>query len=159
MSMPTLPPASGHAASAHDGATVRDRTAVARWIAALEACPRPRFVLIAWGIAIAALGCVALFASSPADWPIMGSRSTGWRDSLRSGSGVAMAIAAVMVLFMQRMRWLRTLAVLAVMVLAYVSIGTFGITAIREHRDHRLGVALGANLPQSHPFWHPAYLG
>ena len=60
---------------------------------------------------------------------------------------------------MFRMRWWRTLAVLAVMVLAYISIGTFAITAIRDHRDHRLGVSLSVNHPQSHPFWHPAYLG
>ncbi len=301
MSPPIGSPAPEHAATVGANAPVVETTRLARSIAAIEACPRPRLVLIVWGLAIAVLGGLALFASSPADWPIMGSRSTGLRDSLavlkqggplltgrhggvgsfypvgagddlgiyvylpwlanvlgvsdpvsllrdgfavmfavaaavypvcfwrltnsvlaglaapvvmlfcarslgfndiywlpawaslallppllvlserrgrhawiglvviaftagwlntmRSSSGVGVALAALIVLFMLSMRWWRKVAVLVLMVVAYISIGMFAITAIREHRDHRLGVSLSANHPQSHPFWHPAYLG
>ena len=85
--------------------------------------------------------------------------TAGWLNTMRSSSGVGVALAALIVLFMLSMRWWRKVAVLVLMVVAYISIGTFAITAIREHRDHRLGVSLSANHPQSHPFWHPAYLG
>ncbi|MDQ6820808.1 MAG: hypothetical protein M3076_10845 [Actinomycetota bacterium] len=301
MTAPTQSSAPEHAVADHRVGPDGTRTPVARWIAALEACPRQRLVLIVWGITVAVLGGVALYVSSPAHWPIMPSRSTGLRDSLamlkqggpllaghhggvgplypvgagddvgiylylpwlahvlgvsdpvtlvrdgfavmfavaaafypmtlwrltgsmlaalaapvvmllavrslgftdiywlpawaslallppllvlserhgryswiglvlialaagwlntmRSSSGVGVAIAALVVLLMLRLRWRRTLSVLAVMVLAYISIGTFALTAIRDHRDHRLGAALSANHPQSHPFWHPAYLG
>jgi hypothetical protein len=276
-------------------------TAAARLIAALEAMPRPRLTLIAWGLLVGVLGGLALFASSPSEWPIQGSRSSGLRDSLamlnhggplllgrhggvgplypvgatddlgiyvylpwlshalgigdpvkllrygfavlfggtavfyplvfwrltgsllaafaapvallfcvrslgfsdiywlpawasvtllpplmvlserrgrrawtglvaialaagwlntmRSESGLGVLVAAVIVLAMQRLRWWRTLVVFATMVLAYISIGTFAIAAIRDHRDHRVGVALSSGHPQSHPFWHPMYLG
>ena len=82
MSAPIGSPAHEHAASVDADSAAGDRSRLARSIAAIEACPRPRLVLIAWGLVIAVLGGSALFVSSPADWPIMGSRSTGLRDSL-----------------------------------------------------------------------------
>jgi hypothetical protein len=84
----------------------------------------------------------------------------GWMSSIRSNSGLGIAIAAAIVLLMRRWRWWRVLPSLAVLILVYISINTFVINAIRTNRNHHLPMGtLQTGLTAAHPLWHTAYAG
>ena len=84
----------------------------------------------------------------------------GWVSSIRSDSGLGIAIAAAIVLLLRRWRWWRALAGLALLVLAYTSIATFVIAPIRAHREQWLGHRrLAGSYTTSHPLWFPLYAG
>jgi hypothetical protein len=84
----------------------------------------------------------------------------GWLSSIRSYSGLGIAIAAAIVLVMRRWRWWRLLPALALLAIVYVSINTFVFTAIRADRDHWLGSAARTlDVTSSHTLWHTVYAG
>jgi hypothetical protein len=84
----------------------------------------------------------------------------GWLSSIRSYSGLGIAIAAAIVLVMRRWRWWRLLPALALLAVVYVSINTFVFTAIRANRDHWLGSAAKTlDVTSSHTLWHTVYAG
>jgi hypothetical protein len=120
--------------------------------------------LPAWG-ALTLLPVVFLLAR---DWPKLGSGAlmgialiAGWMSSIRSDSGLGIAIAALIVLLVkQRRRWLLPLSVAGVIV-AYISVSTFVFSAIRAERDHRIGpvAAKSIEITTAHSLWHTAYAG
>jgi len=84
----------------------------------------------------------------------------GWLSSIRSYSGLGIAIAAAIVLVMRRWRWWRLLPALALLAVVYVSINTFVFPAIRADRDHYLGSAARTlDVTSSHTLWHTVYAG
>ncbi len=101
------------------------------------------------------------------DWPRYGllalagvSLVASWMSSIRSDSGLGVAIAAAAVLAMRRWRWWRLLPALVVLAVVYISIGTFVFGAIRADRDHRLGsAAKTVDVTTAHTLWHTAYAG
>jgi len=118
----------------------------------------------AWG-ALALLPLVFLLAR---DWPRFGilavagiTLAASWMSSIRSDSGLGIAVAASAVLLLRRWRWWRLLPALAALAVIYISVNTFGITAVRAARDHRIGRAASAKLEvtTAHTFWHTAYAG
>jgi hypothetical protein len=85
--------------------------------------------------------------------------SAGVLTTVRSASGLPVAIAAVAVAALAGGRWwLRTATVVAVVV-AYLIPAYVLLPAIREHRDERVGIDLSAGVPTSHPLWHSLYIG
>lgn len=82
-------------------------------------------------------------------------------STIRSDSGLGVAVAAAIVLFWHRWRWWRLLPALMLLALAYIAIGTFVFGAIRASRDHRLGRATAATIEvtTAHTLWHTAYAG
>jgi hypothetical protein len=116
----------------------------------------------AWGM-FALLPPLYLLARS---WPRLGlvalagiCLAAGWLSSVRSSSGVGIAVIACIVLLLRRWRWWRLLPALAVLVCAYLATSTFVIAAIREQRDHRLGMTLPDDEMTQHPLYHTAYIG
>ncbi|HXQ00213.1 MAG TPA: hypothetical protein VN845_09135 [Solirubrobacteraceae bacterium] len=82
-------------------------------------------------------------------------------STIRSDSGLGIALAAAIVLLWRRPPWWRLLPALALLALAYIAIGTFVFGAIRANRDHRLGPATAAvvKVTAAHTLWHTAYAG
>jgi hypothetical protein len=117
----------------------------------------------AWGMLVL-LPPIFLLAR---DWPRIGwlalvgiSLAAGWMSSIRSSSGLGIALAAALVLLLHHPRASRTLAVLALLAIAYLSTNTFVLAAIRDHRDSRVAAGvLSAQQQTGHPFWHTAYIG
>lgn len=117
----------------------------------------------AWG-ALTLLPLVFLLAR---DWPRFGllaiagiSLAASWLSSIRSYSGFGIAVAAAIVLLLQRWRWWRLLPALAMVAVIYISINTFVFSAIRADREHRLGaVAKTLDLTSAHTLWHSIYAG
>lgn len=117
----------------------------------------------AWG-ALALFPLVFLLAR---DWSRFGLVAliglvlvAGWLSSIRSYSGLGVAIAAAIVLVMRRWRWWRLLPSLALLAIVYLSISTFIFIPIRADRDHRLGSAAKAlDVTSAHPLWHTLYAG
>jgi hypothetical protein len=117
----------------------------------------------AWGM----LTLMPLIYLLARDWPRFGllalvalSLAGSWLSSIRSESGLPIAIAAAIVLLGRRWRWWRVLPALALLALAYISINTLLLGAIRANREHWLGSkAIKGNESTAHPFWHTAYIG
>ncbi len=79
--------------------------------------------------------------------------------TIRSNTGLSVALAAAAVAAMAGgRRTLRTAAIAAV-ALAYLTPNWIVLPTIRAHRDHRIGVDLSADAPTSHPLWHSLYIG
>jgi hypothetical protein len=53
-----------------------------RWLSAVEGVEHPVAVMVLWGVAMGLLTAILLLAVSPGEWPVMGSRVTGLRDSM-----------------------------------------------------------------------------
>lgn len=117
----------------------------------------------AWG-ALTLLPPIYLLARK---WPRLGlpaliaiSLAAGLMSSIRSDSGLGIAIAAAIVLLLRRWRWWRILPSLLVLALAYISINTFVISPIRANRDHRLAeITKKVDFTAAHTLWHTAYAG
>jgi hypothetical protein len=118
----------------------------------------------AWG-ALTFLPLVFLLARS---WPRFGivavaglSLGASWMSSIRSDSGLGIAIAAAALLLARRWRWWRLLPALAMVAVIYISINTFGFSAIRANRDHRIGAVAAKRIDVSskHALWYNAYAG
>jgi hypothetical protein len=86
--------------------------------------------------------------------------AASWLSSIRSQSGLPVAIAAVIVLLARRWRWWRSLPALALLAVAYISVTTLLFGAIRAHREHWLGSrTIGKSEAVAHPLWHTVYIG
>lgn len=83
----------------------------------------------------------------------------GIATTIRSDAGLAIAFAAAGVAAMAGGRRSPRIAAIAIVALAYLIPGRIVLPAIRAHRDHRVGVALSAGSPTSHPLWHSLYIG
>jgi hypothetical protein len=125
------------------------------------------FVDLYWVPAWGALVLLPLIFLLVRDWPRFGyvalvaiAFAASWMTSIRSYSGLGIAIAAAVVLVLRGWRWWRLLPALAVLAVAYVSINTFIFSGIRAERDHWLGAAAqGLDLSSSHALWGEAYAG
>jgi hypothetical protein len=118
----------------------------------------------AWG-AFTFLPLVFLLARS---WPRFGivavaglSLGASWMSSIRSDSGLGIAIAAAALLVLRGWRWWRLLPALAMVAVLYISINTFVFSAIRADRDHRIGTLAAQRIDVSgkHALWYNAYAG
>jgi hypothetical protein len=125
------------------------------------------FIDVYWISAWGALTLFPLIFLLARDWPRFGivaigglALGAGWLTSIRSYSCLGIAVAATIVLLLQRWRWWRLLPALAMVALLYVSITAFVFPAIRADRDHRLGsAAKTVDLTSGHTLWHTAYAG
>jgi hypothetical protein len=81
-------------------------------------------------------------------------------SSIRSQSGLAVVIAAAIVLLTRRWRWWRALPALALLAVTYISITALLFGAIRANREHWLGSrAINKSESAAHPLWHTVYIG
>jgi hypothetical protein len=81
-------------------------------------------------------------------------------SSIRSSSGLPVAIAAALVVIATGAPWWKRGVGLLAIALATISISTAALAVAREYRDDQVGAGeLGRGEPTAHPFWHPAYLG
>src|SRR5262249_19935153 len=78
--------------------------------------------------------------------------------SVRSGGGVGVALAALLVGVFALRGWRLRVAAGVIVVVAYLSIATFMFAGARAYRDHVSHMPPSA-VPSSHSLWHPAYLG
>jgi len=125
------------------------------------------FIDLYWIPAWGALTLLPLIFLLARDWPRFGLVSAvgvalvaSWLSSIRSYSGLGIAIAVGVTLLLRRWRWWRIVPALAVVTCVYLSINTFIFSAIRAERDHRLGSAANAlRLQAPHAIWHTAYAG
>ena len=86
--------------------------------------------------------------------------AASWLSSIRSESGLPIAIAAAIVLLTRRWRWWRALPALALLAAAYISITTLLFGAIRANREHWLGSRVfDRSDAAAHPLWHTVYIG
>lgn len=86
--------------------------------------------------------------------------AASWLSSIRSQSGLPVAIAAAIVVLARRWRWWRALPALALLAVAYISVTTLLFGAIRAHREHWLGSrASDKSEAVAHPLWHTVYIG
>jgi hypothetical protein len=53
-----------------------------RWLSAVESVRRPYALMVLWGLVVGLAAALVLLATTPYEWPIMASRSTGMRASL-----------------------------------------------------------------------------
>jgi hypothetical protein len=117
----------------------------------------------AWG-ALTLLPLVFLLARA---WPRSGllalagiSLAAGWMSSIRSESGIGIAVAAATVLLLRRWQWWRLLPALGMLAIVYISINTLVFSAIHANRDRRLGgTAKAIDVTTAHTLWHTAYAG
>jgi hypothetical protein len=102
------------------------------------------------------------------DWPRFGllaiagvTLAGSWLSSIRSYSGLGIAVAAATVLVLRRWRWWRLLPALAMLGVIYISINTFVFSAIRADRDRRIGsvAAKAVDVTVAHALWGTAYEG
>jgi hypothetical protein len=126
------------------------------WIAAwcALAC-LPVLMLLAarrWGgRSVAACAGVAIIAS--------------FASSIRSETGLGVAIAAVALAVVRERSWRRRLAVGALVAAAYLTIRPALIKGVETYRDHAIASYIHAHPGWSsvsssgHPFWHSAYIG
>jgi hypothetical protein len=81
-------------------------------------------------------------------------------SAIRGQAGLAVFIAAVIVIVRRPWAWRARGAAIVLCALAYVSFSGFGMAAVRAERDHQLhGRPLAGGTSTSHPFWHTAYVG
>lgn len=87
--------------------------------------------------------------------------AASWQSSIRSYSGLGIAIAAAIVLVLRRWRWWRLLPALAMLAVIYISINAFVFSAIRADRDRRIGssAAKTIDVTSAHALWGTAYEG
>jgi hypothetical protein len=125
------------------------------------------FVDVYWIPAWGALVLFPLIFLLMRDWPRFGllaimtiTLAASWLSSIRSYTGLGIAVAAAVVLVLRRWRWWRLLPALAMLAVIYISINTFVFSAIRANRDRRLGAAAKTvNITSAHVFWGTAYEG
>ncbi len=85
--------------------------------------------------------------------------TAGIVTTIRSDSGLPVAVAAAVVAALAGGRWTLRMVVVALIVAAYLMPASVVLPAIRDHRDHRVAVDLSAGEPTSHPLWHSLYIG
>ena len=125
------------------------------------------FVDVYWIPAWGALVLFPLIFLLARNWPRFGlpailaiALAASWLSSIRSYTGLGIAIAAAIVLVPRRWPWWRLLPALAMLAVVYISINTFVFSAIRADRDRRLGAAAKTvNITAAHAFWGEAYEG
>ncbi len=125
------------------------------------------FVDIYWMAAWGALALLPIIFLLARDWSRFGFVAligivlvAGWLSSIRSYSGLGVALAAGIVLVMRRWRWWRLLPSLTLLAIVYLSISVFVFIPIRADRDHRLGsAAKTVDVTSAHPLWHTLYAG
>ena len=83
-----------------------------------------------------------------------------YANSIRSGAGTPIAVTAVIVALLRERGLIRRLLATVAVIIGYLSVNTLALAAVRAYRDHVAHLDVNrADLPASHPFWHPAYLG
>jgi hypothetical protein len=83
--------------------------------------------------------------------------TAGFATSIRSHSGLPIAISALGIVLLTRSPWRTRTGIALLLVAAYASVG-LAFVGVRAYRDSRVTLPPAA-APTSHPFWHPAYLG
>lgn len=117
----------------------------------------------AWA-ALALLPAVMVLDRGRGPWAMAGLAgvvvAASFASSIRSSAGLAVALAAAIVVLLRPWSLPRKGAALALLLAAYLSVSGGVLALAREYRDARVAdPSFAAQTLRSHPVWHTAYIG